>query len=150
MIDGVCGGIAEYFEVDPVLVRIVWVLLFIFGGLGLIAYILAAIIIPRRPLEEEPASSSSQQASPPPSEPPRRQREGQITEPGSKGSLVIGIILVAFGAIFLIDNLSFFRGFYVWGWFRHHFWDFIVPGLFIVAGVALLVRSSDKAVNGEQ
>lgn len=144
MIDGVCGGIAEYFEIDPVLVRIVWVLLFIFGGMGLLAYILAAIIIPRKPIEAGTESSFEQQTPPPPKEPHPYRRDGQITQPGSKGSLVIGIILVAFGAIFLIDNLSFFRGFYIWGWFRHNFWDFIVPGMFIVAGVALLARSSEK------
>lgn len=46
MIAGVCGGIAEYFGIDPTLVRLGFVALsFMFGG-GLIAYIIAAIIIP--------------------------------------------------------------------------------------------------------
>jgi len=46
---GVCGGIAEYFNIDPTLVRVGWVLaLFIFGS-GLLAYIIAAIIMPTRP-----------------------------------------------------------------------------------------------------
>ena len=46
MIAGVCGGIAEYFSIDPTLVRLGFVALsFMFGG-GLIAYIIAAIIIP--------------------------------------------------------------------------------------------------------
>jgi phage shock protein C len=141
MVDGVCGGIAEYFEIDPVLVRIVWVLFTIFGGMGLIAYILAMIVIPRKPLESE-TEASAQPAPPPP--PPKEKPVRSEPEHAGKGSLAIGIILVAIGAIFLVDNLSFFRGFYVWGWFRRHFWDFIIPGLFIVAGIALLVRSSDK------
>lgn len=49
MIDGVCGGIAEYFSIDPTLVRLGWVLLSALGGSGILAYIVAAIIIPRRP-----------------------------------------------------------------------------------------------------
>lgn len=49
MLEGVCGGIAEYFEIDPTLVRLGWALLSALGGSGLIAYIIVAIIIPRRP-----------------------------------------------------------------------------------------------------
>ena len=49
MIFGVCGGIAEYFNVDPSLVRIGWVVLsLITAGTGLLAYIIAAIILPTK------------------------------------------------------------------------------------------------------
>ena len=47
MLDGVCGGIAEYFNMDPTLVRLGWVIFCALGGSGIIAYIIAAIIIPR-------------------------------------------------------------------------------------------------------
>ncbi len=48
IIAGVCAGIADYFEIDPVLVRLLWVL-FVFGfGFGILAYLLAWIIIPRK------------------------------------------------------------------------------------------------------
>ena len=47
MLAGVCGGIAEYFVVDPTLIRLAWVVFSLLGGSGLLAYILAAIIIPR-------------------------------------------------------------------------------------------------------
>lgn len=43
---GVCAGIAEYFEVDPTLVRLAWVVFCLLGGSGVLAYILAAIIMP--------------------------------------------------------------------------------------------------------
>ncbi len=46
---GVCGGIGEYFDIDPTLVRLGWVAAGIFCGAGLIAYIAAAIIIPEKP-----------------------------------------------------------------------------------------------------
>lgn len=53
-IAGVCGDIAEYFEVDSTLIRLVWVLITIFTAFfsGTIAYIIAALVIPHRPIEE--------------------------------------------------------------------------------------------------
>ena len=49
MVDGGCGGIAEYFDIDPTLVRLGWVIFCALGGSGFLAYIIAAIIIPRKP-----------------------------------------------------------------------------------------------------
>ena len=49
MLDGVCGGIAEYFGIDPTVVRLIWAL-FSLGGCGILAYIIAAVIIPRNPV----------------------------------------------------------------------------------------------------
>ena len=43
---GVCGGIAEYFDIDPTIVRIAWVLFCCLGGSGLLAYIICAIVMP--------------------------------------------------------------------------------------------------------
>ena len=51
MLEGVCGGIAEYFGVDPTIVRLAWVVFCAPGGSGILAYIIAAIIIPSAPLE---------------------------------------------------------------------------------------------------
>lgn len=47
IIAGVCGGIGNYLGIDPVIVRLVWVLLALCGGAGILAYILAWIIIPK-------------------------------------------------------------------------------------------------------
>ena len=49
MVDGVCGGIAEYFGIDPTLVRLGWILFCAVGGSGILAYIIAAVVIPRNP-----------------------------------------------------------------------------------------------------
>ena len=46
---GVCGGIGEYFGVDATWIRLAWVVLSLSGGMGLIAYIIAALIIPDEP-----------------------------------------------------------------------------------------------------
>ena len=48
-IDGVCAGIAEYFDIDPTLIRLVWALAVLCLGTGLLAYIVAAIVLPRNP-----------------------------------------------------------------------------------------------------
>ena len=49
MLAGVCGGIAEYFNIDSTLVRLGWVVFCALGGSGLLAYIIAALIMPDRP-----------------------------------------------------------------------------------------------------
>ncbi len=49
MIDGVCAGVAEYFNIDPTLVRLATVVLSCAVGSGILAYIVCAIIIPRDP-----------------------------------------------------------------------------------------------------
>ncbi|BEP28332.1 PspC domain-containing protein [Helicovermis profundi] len=48
VISGVCGGIAEYFSVDAVIVRLIWLFTIIFGGVGVTAYIICSIFIPKR------------------------------------------------------------------------------------------------------
>lgn len=48
-ISGVCGGISEYFNVDSTLIRLAWVIFGLCGGCGLLAYIIAAIVMPVNP-----------------------------------------------------------------------------------------------------
>ena len=45
---GVCGGIAEYFDIDPTIVRLLWIILICCVGTGVLAYIVAAIIMPKK------------------------------------------------------------------------------------------------------
>jgi len=49
MLDGVCGGIARYFGLDPTLVRLAWVAFTMLGGSGIPGYIICAIVMPREP-----------------------------------------------------------------------------------------------------
>ena len=46
MICGVCGGLGEFFGIDPTLIRLVWAILGLFAGSGIVAYLIAALIIP--------------------------------------------------------------------------------------------------------
>lgn len=48
-LDGVCAGIAEYFDVDPTVIRIGWVIFSLCGGSGILAYLICAIVMPRNP-----------------------------------------------------------------------------------------------------
>ncbi len=59
IIDGVCGGIGEYFGIDPTLVRLGFVGLCVLAGGGLLAYIVALIIIPRAPEGYDPTAQDT-------------------------------------------------------------------------------------------
>ena len=49
VICGTCGGIGEYFNIDPTIIRLIWVILVFCFGTGILAYIVAALIIPEIP-----------------------------------------------------------------------------------------------------
>lgn len=53
VIDGVCGGLGEYFGIDPVIIRLLWAALFFAYGSGIILYIIAMIIIPPEPIKRD-------------------------------------------------------------------------------------------------
>jgi phage shock protein C len=46
LLTGVCGGVADYFSIDPTMVRLIWIFFTLFGGSGLLAYIIATLLIP--------------------------------------------------------------------------------------------------------
>ena len=48
MIGGVCAGLAEYLDIDPTIVRIVWVLMVLFAGLGILLYVILRLIMPKQ------------------------------------------------------------------------------------------------------
>lgn len=62
--DGVCGGIGEYFDIDPVIIRLLWVVLVIFGGTGVVAYVLAMLIIPKSPEDFIPEAKEVKKSDP--------------------------------------------------------------------------------------
>jgi phage shock protein C len=52
IIGGVCGGLAEYFDVDVSLVRLAWIVFTMLGGSGILAYLIAWLVIPRNPRDK--------------------------------------------------------------------------------------------------
>jgi len=94
MIGGVCGGLGEYLNVDPTIMRLVAVLLVFANGIGLLAYIIAWIIIPRNPGIEA---------------------EVVVIERSQLNRLLPGLALIVLGLVFLLDNLiPWFRFRYLW------------------------------------
>lgn len=83
VIGGVAGGLGAYFGIDPVIVRLVFVILALAGGGGILAYIIAWIVIPEAPEGGMPASERT----------------------GSSTPMVAGLVLVALGGLLLVDQL---------------------------------------------
>lgn len=48
---GVCGGLAEHFDIDPTIIRLIFVFLTLFGGGGLLIYLICALVIPKSPIQ---------------------------------------------------------------------------------------------------
>jgi len=114
MIAGVCGGIGEYFSIDPVLVRIVFLLLCLMGGSGVFFYIFCWIIIPKQGQENR-----SQQKMRYFADEIRERAMGFTRGDKTSGGLkrkkrgtpkgnIIGILLVFLGFILLFDKVSSF------------------------------------------
>jgi phage shock protein PspC (stress-responsive transcriptional regulator) len=47
---GVCGGLAEHFDIDPTIIRLIFIFLTLFGGGGLLIYLICALVIPKSPI----------------------------------------------------------------------------------------------------
>ena len=66
-IDGVCAGVAEFFDIDPTIIRLIWACAVLFAGTGVLLYIVAALVMPRKPadfqapvINETPESNENQ------------------------------------------------------------------------------------------
>ncbi|MCF7796292.1 MAG: PspC domain-containing protein [Lentisphaeria bacterium] len=96
--DGVCGGIGEYFAIDPVIIRILWMLLVVFGGTGFIAYIIAMFIIPRES-EVESTDVPEEEVVEPEVETPHH--TGRLF-----GSRFWGVLLIVIGGLMLLRYID--------------------------------------------
>lgn len=116
VIAGVCGGVGRYFGVDPVLVRVATVVFVLLAGTGLLAYLIAWIVIP----EEDPSTQGQD---------PRPVRVG-----GERTSAtVFGLVLVGVGAMLLLDRLFPFLS-----------WRYLGPVILIMIGVAILAKRGQR------
>lgn len=113
MLFGVAGGLAEYFDIDPVIVRVGFVLLTFANLLGLIGYVILAIVTPKAETGPSTVADVARQNL---SDLPReaadagRRASEQLRTPGaSNGSrvlLILGAILIVIGGWFLLSNLG--------------------------------------------
>jgi len=139
VVAGVCGGIAEYLQVDATLVRVFFVIgTIITGGLGLLGYIILIVLMP---LPGQPApfvkssgvttSTLEGAASGDPAVAATTVSPPADPEAAERRRAAIGLFLIALGAIFLLGNA---------GVFRIVRWDLIWPLVIIGVGVLLLAQ----------
>jgi phage shock protein C len=130
VLSGVAGGLAELWNLDPALVRVVWALLVpITGGLALLAYIVMAIVVPEWPIATPGVDAAPGEASPSAGS----AWSAPVTPQARRGSpgMVLGAILILIGGYLLVreyfPDLDFDR-----------FWPLILVAL----GVVLLVAAA--------
>ncbi|MCT4508640.1 MAG: PspC domain-containing protein [Tepidibacter sp.] len=113
---GVCGGLAKYFDIDSTIVRVLWILGFFAGGLGIVAYIICAVIIPQESFSEYNKNKS-------------KSIYEYNKETHSKNKVLLGIILISIGVFSLIDE-------YLYWIDIERLW----PIIFIIIGIYIIVK----------
>jgi phage shock protein PspC (stress-responsive transcriptional regulator) len=143
MLGGVCGGLAEYFAIDPVIVRLIFVLAVIFGGSGILAYIILWIIIPQKPYIITPFNTNPPSGDSTSSTEDKKSEHSDsnmnfvnINKNQSNRSIYAGAFLILLGGIFLLDN-------FVPHFHFGDFWPLILIGL----GFAIILNARNKTVN---
>ena len=127
MIAGVCGGLAEYFDIDPTLVRLIEIALTLAGGSGVLAYIIFWFVVPQKPLslmETSPGIQSDQV---------NKEADDSTSDESNTGIILAGVILLVLGFIFLVGNFISFA----WLSF-HRLW----PLALIAIGVFIILKGS--------
>jgi len=136
MVGGVCGGLAKYFAIDPTLVRLIFFLLTVAGGSGVLIYFILWIVMPREDMPDTHNNMTSQEFS------RRANQMGQemqqmVQQPNSRAVQFIGIALVVLGLVYLVQNLHI-----PWlAWFND---QLLWPVLIIAVGALLLTRAFRK------
>lgn len=127
MIAGVCGGLATYLNIDPVLVRLAFVILLFASGIGIPLYFIMWVIMPRTDTAGQPNAEIIQKNF-------AEMGEKVTSGVGSVGNpSTVGVILILLGAYFLFTTLGWLN------WFNGGlFW----PLLIIVLGGYLIIRRS--------
>lgn len=127
MIAGVAGGIAEYAHVDPTIVRLLFILLALAGGSGVVIYAAARLVTPDGPAPAHiPTPHAVKDEAPAPAEP------GQTKpQPTEHGRLIAGLMLIALGGALLLQQS-----------FGINLWHYVWPAAIIAAGLLIILRRS--------
>ena len=102
---GVAGGLAEYFELDPTLVRLLWFVSIFFGGLGLVLYIGMAIIVPIEPITANGTSLVDHPAVAADGTPIPVEGHRHVAHGDGRGTMFVGLVLILFGGLALLGTL---------------------------------------------
>ncbi|MBE0524218.1 MAG: PspC domain-containing protein [Methanosarcinales archaeon] len=132
---GVCGGIAEYFKVDPVIVRLAFVVLVLIDGVGILLYIILAIIMPEAEQADLPQKDIIEKNIEGMTEQVKGAIESREDESPAKkkneNTTWLGVILILLGAYFLLNS------FHLLNWVRS---DLFLALLLILIGIGLLFK----------
>lgn len=136
VLGGVAGGLAQYFNIDPTIVRILFVVFTLTHGIGLLLYIILWVVVPEEPFElAYPIQNDEPKTEGQPDSPTRSDFDGVSLEGKKSGSgrIIAGTILIGLGLIFFADR--FIPSF-----------DFrdIVPIAFVLVGGLLIWNSLKK------
>ncbi len=153
ILGGVAAGFGDYFDVDPVLVRLGFVLLTFATGIGILFYIICWVIMPDdeapAPARKPPGEKMSEEVGEAADRVASEVREaadrvaGEVREVGESGRvhLIGGAILVAFGLMLLADRIPWMFDWPYWLRF-----DNAWPLILVAIGVALVMRSREEKV----
>lgn len=136
MLGGVCGGLGEYFDIDPVIIRVLFIVAVIFGGGGILAYIILWIVIPQKPFTIPKFNQESSNETNPNTEQSTNDnsfRNFVIEKRRMNKNTLAGIILIFFGVLFLLDNFLPRFSF-------HDLWPLILIGI----GFALILNARNN------
>lgn len=135
MIAGVCGGIGQYLGIDPLLVRIVFLVLLLGDGVGFLLYVVLWILMPEERGSEQLRMQADSGVDSEEEEAAigRRQSREIHRRPANQIGILVGSVLILFGILQLIDNL-------VLPNLRWLTFDVLWPILLIAGGIALLFR----------
>jgi len=144
VIDGVCGGIADYFGIDPTLVRLLWIASIFAGGAGIILYIIAMIIIPTEPYQQS-QNSQAQSGSSYNYNPQTGEKMYDVSSDGKvmrdNDESVSSMVKVIIGAVFLLMGMYFIaNNFFNLSWFFNVSWKVFIGILFIAIGGVIFFR----------
>ncbi len=126
-IGGVCGGLGEYFNIDPSIIRLVFVLLTVFGGSGIIIYLVLWIIIPSK--SQKGSQDFKERIHEVAQDIKNSVKNHRIHEPHNRHFIAYAAILI--GILFLLDNFG-FNTYFSFG----RLW----PLLLILLGISIILR----------
>lgn len=133
---GVAGGVAEYFDIDPIIIRLLFVVIAFAGGGGAIVYLIMWIAIPLepfRPFNINAGTASPEGTSQQSTETGVPDSNNTITDP-KRGGLIGGVILISVGLMFfvarIIPNINF-----------HQLWPLI---LVVIGGILIATSIADR------
>jgi len=138
VIEGVCGGLAQYYKIDPVIVRLIFVVLLFINGIGFFIYIILAIIMPNPEKLDQPPKETIRENVQEMGERVKAAGEGlgmafpkntEVKQTHRAGWF--GIILILLGIILLLDKLNLIK------WFDK---DLLWPVIIIFIGMLLLIK----------